>query len=142
MIAATRKLRDAHVGSSRAVEFLVRNTLFLGFFVLLALVAGIGYRSVKSLEALEKDSVRVDETEERHLRLVLDISETGGKVFGETRTVVGNQSNDLLQFPARQRLKDYKKEMDGEVEQARMSSLVDTEEWRQFEAGYRDFWNA
>lgn len=142
MMAGTRKLRDAHLGTSRAVEFLVRNILFLGFFVLLVLVAGLGYRSVKSLEALEKDSIRVDETEERHLRLVLDISETAGKVFGETRTVVANQPNDFLQFPARQRLKDYKKEMDGEIEQARMSSLVDTEEWKQFEAAYRDFWNA
>jgi two-component system nitrogen regulation sensor histidine kinase GlnL len=142
MMAGTRKLRDAHLGTSRAVEFLVRNILFLGFFVLLVLVAGLGYRSVKSVEALEKDSIRVDETEERHLRLVLDISETAGKVFAEIRTVIANEGNKLLQFPAQQRLKDYKKEMDAEIEQGRMSSLVDTEEWRQFEETYRDFWNA
>ena len=142
MMAGTRKLRDAHLGTSRAVEFLVRNILFLGFFVLLLLVAGLGYRSVKSVEALEKDGIRVDETEERHLRLVLDISETAGKVFAETRAVVANEANQLLQFPARQRLNDHKKEMDGEIEQAKMSSLVDTEEWKQFEASYRDFWNA
>lgn len=141
-MAGTRKLRDAHLGTPRPVEFLVRNILFLGFFVLLLLVAGLGYRSVKSVEALEKDSVRVDETEGRHLRLVLDISETAGKVFAETRTVSANQANDLLRFPARQRLKDLKKEMDGEIEQARMSSLVDTDEWKQFEGSYRDFWNA
>jgi nitrogen-specific signal transduction histidine kinase len=142
MMAGTRKLRDAHLGTSRAVEFLVRNILFLGFFVLLVLVAGLGYRSVKSVEALEKDSIRVDETEERHLRLVLDISETAGKVFAEIRTVIANEGNKLLQFPAQQRLKDYKKEMDAEIEQGRMSSLVDTEEWRQFEETYRDFWSA
>src|SRR4030095_6207350 len=97
MMAGTRKLRDAQLRTSRAVEFLVRNTIFLGFFVLLLLVAGLGYRSVKSVEALEKDSVRFDETEERHLRVVLDISETAGKVAAETRTVVG--ANNLLQFP-------------------------------------------
>jgi signal transduction histidine kinase len=142
MMAGTRKLGDAHLSSSRAIEFLVRNILFLGFFLLLLLVAGLGYRSVMSVEALEKDSVRVDETEERHLRLVLDISETAGKVAAETRTVVANQANSLLHFPARQRLNDHKKEMDGEIEQVRMSSLVNTEEWKQFEGSYRDFWNA
>jgi len=142
MMAGTRKLRDAQLGTSRAVEFLVRNILFLGFFLLLVIVAGLGYRSVKSVEALEKDSVRVDETEERHLRLVLDISETAGKVFAEIRTVIANQSNELLQFPARQRLKEYKKEMEDEIQQARMSSLIDTEEGKQFERAYGDFWNA
>jgi two-component system, NtrC family, nitrogen regulation sensor histidine kinase GlnL len=142
MMVGTRKLRDAHPSTSRAVEFLVRNILFLGFFLLLLLVSGLGYRSVQSVEALEKDSVRVDETEERHLRLVLDISETAGKVAAETRTVIANRANSLLQFPARQRLNEHKKEMDGEIEQARMSSLVNTEEWKQFEGSYRDFWNA
>lgn len=142
MMAGTRKLRDAHLKTSRAVEFLVRNILFLGFFLLLVLVAGLGYRSVKSVEALEQDSIHVDETEERHLRLVLDISETAGKVATETRTVIANQANDLLRFPAQQHLKEYKKEMDAEIEQARMSSLADTKEWTQFEGSYRDFWNA
>lgn len=142
MMTGTRKVREGPLGTLRPVEFLVRNTLFLGFFVLLSLVAGLGYRSVKSVQALEKDSIRVDETEERHLRLMLNISETAGKIEGETREVVGKQPNDFLRFPARQRLKDYKKEMDAEIEQARLSSLADTAEWRQFESSYRDFWLA
>src|SRR5436190_8390625 len=140
MKAGTRKLRDTHLGPSRAVEFHVRNTLFLGFFVLLLLVAALGYRSVKNLELLEKDSVRVDETEERHLRIVLDISETAGKVSAESRNVAGTPANELLQFPSKQQLKGYKREMEAEVDQGRMSSLVNTEQWKQFEASYRDFW--
>jgi signal transduction histidine kinase len=142
MKAGTRKLRDTHLGPSRAIEFLVRNILFLGFFVLLLLVAALGYRSVKNLELLEKDSVRVDETEERHLRIVLDISETAGKVSAESRNVAGTPANDLLQFPSKQQLKGYKREMEAEVEQGRMTSLVNTEQWKQFEASYSDFWNS
>lgn len=139
MVVGTRKLRDV-LGPRRPVEFLVRNVLFLGFFVLLLLVASLGYRSVKSVEALEKDSTRVDETEERHLRLVLDLKETAGKVAAEVRNVVGNSNNERLKFPAQQRLNELKKEMDREVDEARRSSLVETEEWAAFETTYREFW--
>ena len=110
MAVVTRKLRDV-LGPRRPVEFLVRNVLFLGFFVLLLLVASLGYRSVKSVEALEKDSTRVDETEERHLRLVLDLKETAGKVAAEVRNVVGNSNNQRLKFPAQQRLNELRSEM-------------------------------
>ena len=138
----TRDLRERLLGPPRAVEFLIRNVLFLGFFVLLLLVAGLGYRSVRSLEDLEKANVLVDETEERHLRIVLNLSETAGKIASEARTAVANQSNGRLLFPAQQRLKDYKNEMESEVEQARKSSLADSEEWKQFVASYRGFWDA
>ena len=142
MMARTRKLRELVLGPPRPVESLVRNVLALGFLLLLLLVAGVGYRSIQSLEQLEKESVRVDQTEENHLRLVLDISETTGKIASEARTVVANQANDRLRFPAQQRLKDYKREIDSEIERARMSSLADSEEWAQFEAANKSFWNA
>src|SRR6266849_446407 len=142
MMARTQKLRERLLGPPRPVESLVRNVLALGFLLLLLLVVGVGYRSIQSLEQLERESVRVDETEEHHLRLVLDISETTGKITSEAGTVIANQSNDRLRFPAQQRLKDYKREIDSEIEQARMSSLADSEEWTQFEAANRNFWNA
>src|SRR5882724_62632 len=142
MMARTRKLRELVLGPPRPVESLVRNVLALGFLLLLLLVAGVGYRSIQSLEQLEKESVRVDQTEENHLRLVLDISETTGKIASEARTVVANQANDRLRFPAQQRLKDYKREIDSEIERARMSSLAESEEWAQFEVANKSFWNA
>lgn len=139
MMVRARKLRQRLFGPSRPVEYLVRNVLFLGFFVLLLLVADVGYQSVQNLAELEKDNVRVDEIEEQHLRLVLDIRETAGKLTPEVQAVVGNP---LIQFLARQRLDTLKKEMEREVERARSSSLTDAEEWTQFEASYRDFWDA
>src|SRR5215471_3930507 len=127
---------------SRPVESLVRNVLAVGFLVMLLLVVGIGYRSINSLQQLEKESVRVDETEEKHFRIVLDLSETVGKIFTTAQTVAANQPNELMQFPARQHLNELRREMEQEVEQARNSSLVDSEEWNRFEAAYNGFWDA
>lgn len=142
MMGRVRKLRERFLGPSRPVEYLVRNVLFLGFFVLLLLVVDVGYQSVQNLAELENDHIRIDETEERHLRLVLDISETAGKLKAETQAAGGNPSNSRLQFLARQRLETLKKEMEREVERARSSSLADGEEWTQFATSYRDFWDA
>lgn len=142
MKAQTRKLRERLLGRARPVQSLVRNVLFLGFFLLLLLVASIGYRSVKSLEQLEIESVQVDDIGEAHLRLVLNLSETAGKIVPEARNAAANESNFLLGFPARQRLNDLKKEMDQEVENARATSLVGTEEWKQFDTAYQNFWTA
>ena len=142
MMARTRKLRERFLEPPGPVESLVRNVLAFGFLVLLLLVAGVGYRSIQSLRQLETESVRVDETEELHLRLVLSLSETVGKISPEAQTVVANQSNSRMHFAARQKLKDLKKELDGEMDEARKSSLVDSEEWQRFEASYKDFWAA
>lgn len=142
MMASIRKLRERLLGSSRPVESLVRNVLFLGFFVLLLLAVWVGYRGVKSVEQLEKESVLVDDIGERHLRMVLNLSETAGKTVPEARAVVAMRTNSLLGFPARQRLNELKKEMDGEVAEGRASSLVDWEEWKRFEVAYKDFWAA
>jgi PAS domain S-box-containing protein len=138
----TQKLRERLLGSPKTVESLVRNVLALGFLVLLLLVVGVGYRSTQSLDQLEKESRRVDETEELHLRIVLDMSETAGKIESEARTVAGAQSNRLLETPARLRLNDLKKEIEREIGEARNSSLVDSDEWQQFEGAYARFWDA
>ena len=137
-----RKLGERLLGPPRPVESLVRNVLFLGFFVLLLLVAGVGYSGIQSIEQLEKESVLVSDIGERHFRLVLNLTETAGKIFPEARAVVANRPNSRLEFPARQRLNDLKKEMDGEVEQGRASTLVEMTEWKDFETAYKDFWAA
>jgi len=116
--------------------------LFLGFFVLLLLVVDVGYRSSKTLEELEKESVQVDQAEELHLRVVLDLSQTVGKIAPEVRAVAGSKPNGLLELAARHRLDDLKRELDGEVERAEKTSLVESSEWKQFDAVYKDFWAA
>jgi two-component system, sporulation sensor kinase E len=142
MMTFIRELGERLLGPPRPVESLVRNVLFLGFFVLLLLVVGVGYSGIQSIEQLEKESVLVIDIGERHFRLVLNLSETAGKIFPEARAVVANQPNPLLEIPARQHLNDLKKEMDGEVEQGRTSTLVQMEEWKDFESAYKDFWTA
>jgi PAS domain S-box-containing protein len=141
MMARTRNLRERLFGRPRPVESLVRNVLAIGFLALLLLVVGVGYRSIQSLEQLEQEGIRVDETEEHHLRIVLDLSESTGKVFSSVQTVVANPDG-LMAFPARQHLNDLKKEMGREVEQGRASSLVNSQEWREFEGAYNTFWDA
>jgi signal transduction histidine kinase len=116
--------------------------LAVGFLVMLLLVVGIGYRSINSLQQLENESVRVDETEEKHLRIVLDLSETTGKIFSTAQTVAANQPNGLMEFTARQHLNDLRREMEQEVEHARNSALVERVEWREFESAYIAFWDA
>lgn len=139
-MARVRKLEEQLLGPPRPVESLVRNVLFLGFFVLLLLVVGVGYRAVQSVDQLEKESVFVDDVGERHLRLILELWKTAGKALPEARTVIATKSDFLLGLSARHNLNDLKKEMDAKVGEARASSLADWEEWREFEAANKEFW--
>jgi two-component system nitrogen regulation sensor histidine kinase GlnL len=140
MMTFIRALGERLLGPPRPVESLVRNVLFLGFFVLLLLVVGVGYSGIQSIEQLEKESVLITDIGERHVRLVLNLSETAGKIFPEARAVVANQPNPRLEIPARRRLNDLKKEMDSEVEEGRTSTLAQMDEWKEFESAYKDYW--
>lgn len=140
-MSRTRKLSGRILGLT-TIEYLARNVLALGFLFLLLLAVGVGYRSIQSLEQLENESRRVDETEELHLRIALKMSETAGKIVTEARTVVGNRQNLFMETAAVQRLRRLRREMEKEIAEARNSSLVDSEEWRQFEVSYARFWKA
>ena len=140
MMARIKKIGERLLGPPKPVESLVRNVLFLGFFVLLLLVIGVGYRAVQSVDQLERESVFVDDIGERHLRLVLDLWKTVGKIVPEARAAVAIRSSYLLGFYARQHLNDLKREMDAKVAEARASSLADWDEWGEFEAANKDFW--
>jgi two-component system, sporulation sensor kinase E len=142
MMVRTRKHLRRLLGPPRPVEFLVRNVLAFGFLVLLLLAVSVGYRSIQSLEQLEKESRRVDESEESHLRIALEVSETAGKIETEARTLVGKGPDGLLGTAARLRLRELKQEMDREIDDGRRSSLVDNEEWQQFETTSAKFWEA
>ena len=139
MMARLKKLGEQLLGPPKPVESLVRNVLFVGFFVLLLLVVGVGYRAVQSVEQLERESVFVDDIGERHLRLVLDLWKTTGQIVPEARNLAANKSGSLLGFAARQKLNTLKREMDSRIAEVRGSSLADWQEWGEFEAANKDF---
>lgn len=140
MIDRLKKLEERLLGPAKHVESLVRNVLFLGFFVLLLLVVGVGYRAVQSVDQLEKESVFVDDIGERHLRLVLDLWKNVGEIVPESRIALANQSNSLVGGATRRRLNDLRREMDLKFAEARSSSLADWGEWSEFEAANKEFW--
>lgn len=140
MTPSIQKIKDHRFGAPRTIEPLVRNVLFFGFLVLLLLIAGIGFRSVRSVEQLEKESVQVDDIGEEHLRIVLDLSETAGKVVPQAQYVAAYQPSSLMRMATEHRLGDLKREMDLELEHARLTSLVASPQWSEFEAAYNDFW--
>jgi len=135
-----RKIKEYRFGPPGTIEPLVRNVLFFGFLVLLLLIAGIGFRSVRSVEQLEKESVQVDDIGEEHLRIVLDLSETAGKVVPQAQYVAAYQSSSLMRIATEHRLGDLKREMEKELEHARLTTLVSSPQWSEFEAAYDDFW--
>jgi signal transduction histidine kinase len=136
-----RKLREYLFGPPTTIESLVRNVLFFGFLVLLLLIAGIGYRSVRSVEQLEQESVQVDLTGEEHLRIVLDLSETAGKVVPQAQYVAAYPSSPLMRLATEHRLGDLKREMELEINRARLTSLAGSSQWKEFEVAYKDFWS-
>jgi PAS domain S-box-containing protein len=135
-----RKLPGRLFGFPRTAEWLVRNTLLLGFFVLLVLIGSLGYLSWQSFRQLESDISAIRESEENHYRVVMAISETFGKMAAEARTVLGNSESKLLVFPARQRLKALRDEMEENINKGRITTLADRPEWREFETSFQDYW--
>ena len=135
-----RKLAGRVLGFPRTAEWLVRNTLLVGFFTLLILIAGLGYLSWQSFRQLEVDIARIREAEMIHADAIRSVDETVVKIGAEVRSVLGNSESKLLTFPARQHLKTLKQEMDENMRKARLSSLVDRAEWGEFEAAFQAYW--
>jgi two-component system nitrogen regulation sensor histidine kinase GlnL len=125
-------------GGASRIEGPVRNTLLIGFFILLLLLLIIGYWARASFDRLSSDIAAISDP--GHLKIVLKISETFGQMEPEARAVFANQENSLMRIPAEQRLKRLKGEVDEQVEHGRKTKLSGTEEWKQFEAALNDFW--
>ncbi|HVG17593.1 MAG TPA: ATP-binding protein [Blastocatellia bacterium] len=135
-----RRLPGRFFGFPRTAEWLVRNILLLGFFVLLALVGGLGYLSWQGFRQLEGDITAIRESEVNHYRAVRAISETFGKMAAEARSVLGNSDSKLLVFPGRQQLKSLKDEMEENIKDGRLTSIADSPEWGEFEATFQAYW--
>src|SRR5215208_2257341 len=97
-----QRLRSRFLGFPRTAEWLVKNILLLGFFVLLTLIGGLGYMSWQSFRQLETDIDTIRESEGKHDRIIRAISETVGKISAQAQTVFGNSESTLLVFAGRQ----------------------------------------
>ncbi len=135
-----RKLPTRRLGLPRTAEWIVRNVLLVGFFVLLTLVAGLGYLSWQSFQELESEITIIRQSEVSHKSAVSLISETAGKIQAYALTALANQESSLISFTARQNLKTLKVEMDERIRNGRLTSLSDTEQWREFEAAFEAYW--
>jgi two-component system nitrogen regulation sensor histidine kinase GlnL len=136
-----RNLAGRLLGFPRTAEWLVRNTLLVGFFALLVLIAGLGYLSWQSFRQLEGDIARIRESEVLHDRAIRSVSATVAKIRAEARSILGNSESNLLTFPARQELKLLKQEMDDNIRKARLTMLVDRPEWSEFETAFQAYWD-
>jgi PAS domain S-box-containing protein len=128
------------LGLPRTAEWIVRNVLLVGFFMLLMLVAGLGYLSWQSFLELEDEITLIRQSEVSHQSAVSLISETAGKIQAYARTALAYPESSLISFSARQSLKTLKVEMDERIKNGRLTSLSDTEQWREFEAAFETYW--
>lgn len=135
-----RRITDRFLGFPRTAGWLVRNTLLLGFFILLILIGSLGYLSYQSFRQLERDINLTRESEGNHYRTIREIAETAGKISAEARTALGNPESRLIVFTSRQRLKVLKAEMDEHIGKGRVTSLVDAPEWKEFETAFQAYW--
>lgn len=124
----------------RRTESLVRNVLLVGFLVLLALVAVLGFTSYRSLVEMEADVTVIRQTEVSHQRIVSGIKETAGKIQSQAQTVIANSDQRVVSIIARQNLIDLKNEMEVRIADARPSTITRTPEWGEFETAYRAYW--
>lgn len=136
------KLPVARLGLPLAAESLVRNVLLVGFCVLLLIVAGLGYWSRESFLQVEKDIGLIKQSEFNHVHTVLGIKGTVGKMAAEARAASDSSQNPLLRFPAQQRLKQLKVEMDKYLDEGRKSSMASTKEWGDLERAFQTYWGA
>ena len=136
------KLPVRRLGLPLAAESLVRNILLVGFCVLLLLIAGLGYWSRESFLQVEDEIALIKQSESKHIHTVLDIKGVIGKIATEARAASDSSENSLLRFPAEQRLKQLKLEMDDYLDQGRRSVMVTTQEWHDLEHAFKVYWDA
>ncbi|MGA9774177.1 MAG: ATP-binding protein [Blastocatellia bacterium] len=135
-----RKLPTRLLGLPRTAEWIVRNVLLVGFFLLLMLVGGLGYLSWQSFLELGDEISIIRQSEVNHMSVVSLISETAGKIHASAQTALANQDSKPLAFIARQDLKRLRAEMETRIKNGKLTSLSDLDEWREFEAAFESYW--
>jgi PAS domain S-box-containing protein len=82
----------------------------------------------------------IRQSEVNHKSVVSLVSETAGKMQAYAQTALGNSDSMFLSFAARQDLKQLKAEMEERIKKAKLTSLSDTDEWREFETAFEAYW--
>ncbi|HKG21195.1 MAG TPA: ATP-binding protein [Blastocatellia bacterium] len=136
------KTGSRRLGLTLSAESIVRNILLFGFLVLLLLIAAIGYWSLDSLNKVRERVAQLHQTESNHLRLVLRVKETAAIMNTEARMILATLQNPLLHFPTENKLNTAKRQMDSIISDVRLGTLDETEEWKSFEAAYKDYWSS
>jgi signal transduction histidine kinase len=137
-----RKLPVRRLGLPPGAESLVRNILLVGFCLLLLLVGGLGYWSRESFDQVEKEIASIQQSEAKHVHTVLNIKGALGKMATEARAASDSGQNRLLRYPAQQRLKQLKYEIDSYLAEGRKSSMAATQEWKELEQAFQTYWIA
>src|SRR6185503_18217762 len=127
-----KKLPERLLGFPRTAEWIVRNILLVGFFVLLTLVAGLGYLSWQGFRELDVEIAVIRQSEVNHERVISLVSETAGKIQSQAETVIANPDTRLVAFIARQKLKELGNEMTTRIQEGRITTLANAEEWKEF----------
>ena len=135
-----KKLPARLLGFPRTAEWIVRNILLVGFFVLLALVAGLGYLSWQGFRELDVEIAIIRQSEVNHERVISLVSETAGKIQSQAETVIANPDTKLVAFIAGQKLKQLGDEMVTRIQEGRVTTLAGTGEWKEFEDSFNAYW--
>jgi len=136
------ELRDRLSRLPVSVESHGRAILLAGFFLLLLLIFFIGYRSRQSIQQLDDDLAVLHQRQAQHLRLVLQIDDVAGKMAPEVRTALATRDNSLLHFPAMQHLQVLRLDLEGLIKEGRRSDLSESDQWKDFESSFNEFWAA
>src|SRR5215212_2022102 len=128
------------LGLPLTAEWLVRTALLVVFFVLLTLVASLGFLGWQSFQELGDQIEVIRQTEVNHQKVLRRVSETSGKIQSQAVTALANADSTLVSFAARQELKQLKSEMDERIREGRLTTLSDTPEWERFETSFARYW--
>lgn len=119
------------------------SVLLIGFLLLLILIGVVGHLARKSFAHVENEIAVLHQAEARELEVILGIGEEAGKMIPEARMVAATDDRSrLLHFPAEQRLRRLKGDMDGIIEQGRRMPISGSEAWKEFESSLDSYWNA
>ncbi|HWP44261.1 MAG TPA: ATP-binding protein [Blastocatellia bacterium] len=128
------------LGLPLTAEAFVQNLLLLGFFVLLLLVAAIGYWSRESIREVDQEITSLYQQEYRNLLIVQRIGRTAAIMWNQASNLLAYDEANLLHGSAKRQLARLKREMDDLIDQAGKTRIASTPEWERFVSTYGDYW--
>ncbi len=112
---------------------LLRESFALGFVVLLVLVAGLGYLSIRRIGAVEETITERSARNQATLEIVFRLEEQTGLLAAEGKTLLTARSANLRTGPVERRISSVEKDLAETLDRGRTLDIGDTPEWREFE---------